>query len=67
MKNLFKKALITACSAAVLAGISVVSVSAATVEVGDFTIDRSYSYGSYTTKVKSYNGKGGDILLPTEA
>lgn len=67
MKNLFKKALITACSAAVLAGISVVSVSAATVEVGDFTIDRSYSYGKYTTKIKSYNGKGGDIVLPTEA
>lgn len=67
MKNLFKKALITACSAAVLAGISVVGVNAATVEVGDFTIDRSYSYGSYTTKVKSYNGKGGDIVLPTEA
>ena len=67
MKNLFKKAMITMCSAVMLMGISVVGVNAATVEVGDFTIDRSYSYGSYTTKVKSYNGKGGDIILPTEA
>lgn len=67
MKNLFKKAMITMCSAVMLMGISVVGVNAATVEVGDFTVDRSYSYGSYTTKVKSYNGKGGDIVLPTEA
>lgn len=67
MKNLFKKAMITMCSAVMLMGISVVGVNAATVEVGDFTIDRSYSSGSYTTKVKSYNGKGGDIVLPTEA
>ena len=67
MKNLFKKAMITMCSAVMLMGISAVGVNAATVEVGDFTIDRSYSYGSYTTKVKSYNGKGGDIVLPTEA
>lgn len=67
MKNLFKKAMITMCSAVMLMGISVVGVNAATVEVGDFTIDRSYSSGSYTTKVKSYNGKGGDIILPTEA
>lgn len=67
MRNLFKKAMITMCSAVMLMGISAVSVNAATVEVGDFTIDRSYSYGSYTTKVKSYNGKGGDIVLPTEA
>ncbi len=67
MKKLFKKAMITMCSAVMLMGISVVGVNAATVEVGDFTIDRSYSYGSYTTKVKSYNGKGGDIVLPTEA
>ena len=67
MKNLFKKAMITMCSAVMLMGISVVGVNAATVEVGDFTIDRSLSYGSYTTKVKSYNGKGGDIVLPTEA
>lgn len=67
MKNLFKKAMITMCSAVMLMGISAVGVNAATVEVGDFTIDRSYSSGSYTTKVKSYNGKGGDIVLPTEA
>lgn len=67
MKNLFKKAMITMCSAVMLMGISVIGVNAATVEVGDFTIDRSLSYGSYTTKVKSYNGKGGDIVLPTEA
>ena len=67
MKKLFKKAMITMCSAVMLMGISAVGANAATVEVGDFTIDRSYSYGSYTTKVKSYNGKGGDIVLPTEA
>lgn len=67
MKNVFKKAIITMCSAVMLMGISAVGVNAATVEVGDFTIDRSLSYGSYTTKVKSYNGKGGDIILPTEA
>lgn len=67
MKNVFKKAIITMCSAVMLMGISVVGVNAATVKVGDFTIDRSYSSGSYTTKVKSYNGKGGDIVLPTEA
>ena len=67
MKKLFKKAMITMCSAVMLMGISAVGVNAATVEVGDFTIDRSLSYGSYTTKVKSYNGKGGDIILPTEA
>ena len=67
IKNLFKKAMITMCSAVMLMGISAVGVNAATVEVGDFTIDRSYSYGSYTTKVKAYNGSGGDIVLPTEA
>lgn len=67
MKNVFKKAIITMCSAVMLMGISAVGVNAATVEVGDFTIDRSYSSGNYTTKVKSYNGKGGDIVLPTEA
>lgn len=67
MKKLFKKAMITMCSAVMLMGISAVGANAATVEVGDFTIDRSYSSGSYTTKVKSYNGKGGDIILPTEA
>ena len=58
MKKLFKKAMITMCSAVMLMGISAVGANAATVEVGDFTIDRSYSSGSYTTKVKSYNGKG---------
>ncbi len=67
IKNLFKKAVITACSAAMIAGTGVVGVDAATVEVGDFTVDRSYSYGSYTVKIKAYNGKGGDIVLPTEA
>ena len=67
IKNLFKKAVITMCSAVMLMVIGAVGVNAATVEVGDFTIDRSLSYGSYTTKVKSYNGKGGDIVLPSEA
>ncbi len=67
MKNIFRKITITMCSAVILMGISAAGVHAALVDVGDFTIDRSYSYGSYTTKVKSYNGKGGDIVLPTEA
>lgn len=67
MKNLFKKAMLTACSAAMLMGISAVCANAATVEVGEFTVDRSYSYGSYTTKIKSYNGAGGDIVLPEKA
>lgn len=67
MKKLLKKAMVTMCSAVVLMGIGIVSANAATVEVGDFTVDRSYSYGSYTTKIKSYNGKGGDITLPTTA
>ena len=67
MKNIFRKITITMCSAVILMGISAAGVHAALVDVGDFTIDRSYSYGSYTTKIKSYNGKGGDIVLPTEA
>ncbi len=67
MKNLFKKTIITMCSAAMLIGIGAVAANAETVEVGDFTVDRLRSYGSYTTKIKSYNGKGGDIVLPTEA
>lgn len=33
----------------------------------NITIDRSYSYGSYTVKIKAYNGKGGNIVLPSEA
>ncbi len=67
MKNGFKKAMLTMGVAVMLMGIGAVGANAATVEVGDFTIDRSYAYGSYTTKVKAYNGQGGDIVLPTEA
>lgn len=67
IKKLLKKAIITMCSAAMIMGTGAVGVNAATVEVGDFTVDRSYSYGSYTVKIKAYNGKGGDIVLPSEA
>ena len=41
--------------------------AAATVEVGDFTIDRSRSYSTYVVSVKSYNGTGGDVALPETA
>ncbi len=69
MKNLFKKTMITICSAGVLMGISAVGVNAASTTVGDFTIDRSKSgYSSpYVVSVSAYNGKGGEITLPTTA
>lgn len=67
MKNIFKKAIITMCSAVMLMGISAVGVNAGRAEVSDFTIDRSYSYGSYTTQIISYKGKGGEITLPATA
>ena len=41
MKNLFKKTMITMCSAVMLMGIGAVSANAATTTVGDFTVDRS--------------------------
>ena len=53
MKNGFKKAMLTMGVAVMLMGIGAVGANAATVEVGDFTIDRSYAYGSYTTKRQS--------------
>ena len=43
MKNLFKKTMITMCSAVMLMGIGAVSANAATTTVGDFTVDRSKS------------------------
>lgn len=69
MKNLLKKAMITTCSAVMLMGIGVASVHATTVEVGDFTIDRSKpNYSSpYVVSVSAYNGKGGEITLPATA
>lgn len=69
MKNLLKKAMITTCSAVMLMGIGIVSVHATTVEVGDFTIDRSKpNYSSpYVVSVSAYNGKGGEITLPATA
>ena len=39
MKNLFKKTMITMCSAVMLMGIGAVSANAATTTVGDFTVD----------------------------
>ena len=47
------------------------SAFAATTEVDGFTVDRSYSYGSYTVKVTKYNAVGSavatDITLPVKA
>lgn len=69
MKNLFKKTMITMCSAVMLMGIGAVSANAATTTVGDFTVDRSKSgYSSpYVVSISAYNGKGGEITLPTTA
>ena len=69
MKNLFKKTMITMCSATMLMGIGAVSANAATTTVGDFTVDRSKSgYSSpYVVSISAYNGKGGEITLPTTA
>lgn len=67
MKNLLKKSVITMCASVMLMGIYTVGVDAASVTVGDFVVDRSFSYGSYTTKIKSYNGVGGNIVLPEKA
>ena len=69
MKNLFKKTMITMCSAVMLTGIGAVSANAATTTVGDFTVDRSKSgYSSpYVVSISAYNGKGGEITLPTTA
>ena len=69
MKNLFKKTMITMCSTVMLMGIGAVSANAATTTVGDFTVDRSKSgYSSpYVVSISAYNGKGGEITLPTTA
>ena len=69
MKNLFKKTMITMCSAVMLMGIGAVSANAATTTVGDFTVDRSKSgYSSpYVVSISAYNGEGGKITLPTTA
>ena len=69
-RPVFRIAVLAAALAALLciAGIGASEAFAATVTTDDgFTIDRSYSYGSYTVSVKSYSGKGGDITLPEKA
>lgn len=63
MKNLFKKAMITMCSAVMLMGISVVGVNAAQGTVGEFTVERNYKNGN-VVRIISYTGSGGDIVLP---
>ncbi len=67
MKNLFKKAMITMCSAVMLMGISVVGVNAATVEVGDFTVEKSGYGSSLEVSIAKYTGTDGKITLPTTA
>ena len=54
-------------AAVIMCGFGVIGASAATTTVGDFTIDRSYSYGSYSVTVTKYSGAGGDIELPQTA
>ena len=66
-KNLFKKAMITMCSAVMLMGIGAVGVNAEQGTVGDFTVDRNYKTG-YVVRIISYNGNGKvDIIDITEA
>lgn len=67
IKNLLKKAMLTTCSAVMLMGIGIVGVHAATVEVGDFTIEKSGYGSSLEISVKSYKGNNGEITLPTTA
>ena len=62
-----KKLAISVSAAAIICCFGAMGASAATETVGDFTIDRSYSSGSYTVSVKSYNGAGGEITLPEKA
>lgn len=63
MKNVFKKAIITMCSAVMLMGISAVGVNAAQGTVGEFTVERNYKNGN-VVRIISYTGSGGDIVLP---
>lgn len=63
MKNLFKKAMITMCSAVMLMGISAVGVNAAQGTVEEFTVERNYKNGN-VVRIISYTGSGGDIVLP---
>lgn len=63
MKNVFKKAMITMCSAVMLMGISAVGVNAAQGTVGEFTVERNYKNGN-VVRIISYTGSGGDIVLP---
>ncbi len=62
-KNLFKKAMITMCSAVMLMGISAIGVNAAQGTVGEFTVERNYKSGN-VVRIISYSGNGGDIVLP---
>ena len=63
MKNVFKKAIITMCSAVMLMGISAVGVNAAQGTVREFTVERNYKNGN-VVRIISYTGSGGDIVLP---
>ncbi len=65
MKNLLRKISLILCSAVMLMGMSAVGVYAATEDVGDFTITKSGYGSSLSVSVSGYNGKGGDITLPT--
>lgn len=67
MKKLFKKAMITMCSAVMLMGISAVGANAATVEVGDFTVEKSGYGSSLKVSIAKYTGTDGKITLPTTA
>lgn len=67
MKKLFKKAMITMCSAVMLMGISAVGANAATVEVGDFTVEKSGYGSSLEVSIAKYTGTDGKITLPTTA
>lgn len=67
MKNLFKKAMITMCSAVMLMGISAVGANAATVDVGDFTVEKSGYGSSLKVSIAKYTGTDGKITLPTTA
>ena len=67
LSSLYKKITVTMAAALMMCGFGTLSANAATTTVGDFTIDRSYNYGSYSVTVKSYSGAGGDIELPQTA
>lgn len=61
-----KKLTLSVAAAVMLCGFGAMSASAATVDVGDFTIERAYSSKNVVT-VKAYNGTETDIVLPEKA